>query len=120
MVKSILKVTNSSESQDFYKLSKRLNSTLSILIPVQILLLSLCLGIPVIGPNVGGISELVEKGGILVKEPINLEDKYFYDDLYRIRQYNQNDIDNLILVYSKSFSQIYNNLDIYKVVLFNM
>ena len=107
---------NSSESQDFYKLSiNDLTFTLSIFDPCpNFIVESLCLGIPVIGPNIGGISELVQKGGILVKEPINLEDKYFYDDLYRMRQYNQNDIDNLILVYSKSLRQIYNNLDIYK------
>ena len=106
--------TNSSESEDFYKLSKNdLTFTLSLFDPCPNFIVEcLCLGIPIIGPSIGGISELVEKGGIIVKEPINLKDKYFYDDLYRIRQYKQNDIDNLILLYLKSFRQMYNNLDI--------
>ena len=71
------------------------------------------MGLPVIAPYSGGIPEIVLDAGILVDEKFSNNKDYFYDDLYRIRNFSLKEINYLMDIYSKAFRDISSNLNFY-------
>ena len=106
------KYDNSEKSKVFNEFAKNdITLTLSLFDPCpNFIVESLCLGIPVIAPNSGGIPEIVMKGGVLIKEPYFNQKDYFFDDLNRTENFSKNQIRKLIILYSEAIINLKDNL----------
>ena len=110
------KYDNSDNSKVFKEFLKNdVTFSLSIFDPCpNFIIESLCLGLPVIAPESGGIPEIVGKGGLLIKESFCNKDQYFFDDLYRTENLSGDEISKLIGLYSEAIINVKFNLSGFK------